>query len=356
MKTKTKDSKTDFLKKESFMRNEGMRSSDQRMRSSSEGMRSSDQRMRSSNEGMRSSDQRIRLSNEGMRSSDQRMRSSNQRMRSFEIFKGLDKAVSRTSIEKGGVKSIILMATGGVDFIPASNPLFDPWQKNFVIKVNSFISGWAINEDGLAEWANLTGTGNVKQIRWDTAWAKISSKQFTHADEVEMLAARKTYESGDKANPDDTSLRIWITRYVRNNKKVTDKQKSDCGLTVPKDGATATNPDTVKAMEEAEMVISVKDSKHLLHVCKITQNKKSVAMGPDVSEISVYIAITTADVKVPPALSVFGYAGAAKRGLYTQTFTGEQVDMRAWYITRKKYKGKTQKLGTPSVAATAIII
>ena len=250
----------------------------------------------------------------------------------------------------------MMATTGGADFIPRPNGEFDSWQKNFIIKAASFLTGWGIGTDGMAEWNVLQGSTNVKQARWTAAWAKVSSGQFTKADDVEMVAARKNYESGDKENVEDTSLRLFISRYVRNNKKVTVEQKSQCGLTVPKSTKTPTNPDTVKALTEAEMVISVKDTKHLLHVLKITQDKKSVAKGKGVDEISVYMALTASSIKVAPDTSAFAYDGAASRGLYTHTFSADQVDMRAWYITLKKYKGKTKKLGTASVATNAIVI
>ena len=170
-----------------------------------------------------------------------------------------------------------------------------------------------------------------------------------------MKAARKSYESGDKENLDDTSIRIWITRYVRNNKHVTDEQKSQCRLTVPKTTVTQTNPDTVQAAETAEMVVSIKDNKHLLHVLKVTQDKKSVAKGKDLLEISVYIAFTESAKLTAPDTSAFAYDGAVSRGLYKREFDSTQEGLRAWYIVRKKYKGKAKKLGTPSKAANAIV-
>ena len=135
------------------------------------------------------------------------------------------------------------------DYIPSGNAEFDAWQSNFVIKVNSFKSHWNFNSDATNEWVQLTGANNLKQIRWAQIWAKISSKEFLHSDETELKDARKSYQSGDKNNINDTSLRLFVKRYITNNKNVTAQQKKACRLTVPDTVITPSSDPTARTAE-----------------------------------------------------------------------------------------------------------
>ena len=355
MKREIKNSKKEGLGKDVLPINVQPRTYDVRFRTDDLRFRTDDVRVRTDHVRVCTDDVRFRMDDVRFRKDHVRVCTDDLRNRRFMLS---ESPVSRlwNSISEKKAMIILMASVSDGDFIPGGNGEFDSWQKNLVIKVNSFIGGWSIGTAGTAEWATLTGVANVKQIRWGNAWTIVSSKQFTHSQEVEMIAARKSYESGNKENPLDTSLRLFITRYVRNNVLVTDEQKSKCGLTVPKGHATPTNPDTVEAVKEAVMVVSIKESKHLTHILKITQDKKSVAKGKDVLENSIYLALTAGSVMVAPDISAFAYDGAVSRGLYTRTFDPSLEGQRAWYITRKKYKGKSKKIGTPSVAASGLII
>jgi len=240
------------------------------------------------------------------------------------------------------------MATN--DFIPSGNAEFDAWQINFVIKVNSFKAGWNWNTDATAEWTLLTGTSNLKQARWAAIWAKVSSKEFMHSDEVELKAARKSYESGDKNNPVDTSLRIFTKRYIANNKNVTLQQKKACGLTVPD---TVLTPAGNPATRSAEPQLTLKKQAHLLHQIEVMcPGAKSKAKADGVKEIVMYMTVQAANLPTP-ALSVFQYVGDVKRGIYTSNFADTQEGMKAYYYIREK--NSKGLLGNPSMVIGVII-
>ena len=125
-----------------------------------------------------------------------------------------------------------------VDFIGRSDADFDDWQDNFVAKVNLNKATWNLSEAALDEWTFLTVTAGDKKAEWVLRWAKVKSGEFTHSDVVYKDSARRSYESGDVNNPADTSLRIFINRYIRFNPLVTDGQKAEIGITIPDEQKT----------------------------------------------------------------------------------------------------------------------
>ncbi|MGD0711914.1 MAG: hypothetical protein ABR968_12130, partial [Bacteroidales bacterium] len=184
--------------------------------------------------------------------------------------------------------------TAGLSFIPGPNAAFDAWQTNFVIQVNLYKAGWNWNSDATAEWTLLTGPGNVKQARWAAAWAKISSKEFKHSDEEELKEARKSYESGDRNNPADTSLRMFAKRYITNNVKVSGTQKKACRLTVQDNILT---PSSELKVIIKEPTIALKEQTHLVH--KIVVNypgTKSRKKRKGVKEVMVYMQVQAANL------------------------------------------------------------
>ena len=238
----------------------------------------------------------------------------------------------------------------GTDFIPSGNAEFDAWQINLVIKVNSFKSLWNWNTDATAEWTALTGTANVKQARWAAIWAKISSKEFLHSDEVELKAARKSYESGDKNNIADTSLRLFVKRYIANNKNVTAQQKKACRLTVP-DTVITQNNNVAERITEPQLTL--KKQLHLIHQLEVKYpGSTSKAKADGVKDILMYMIVQAANLSVP-ALSAFQYVGDVKRGIYTSHFADTQEGLKAYYYVREKStKGE---LGNPSMVIGVVI-
>ncbi len=175
------------------------------------------------------------------------------------------------------------------DYIPEGHPEFHAWQKNFVTQVNSFKSGWNWNSDGIDEWDLLTASGNVKQERWEAAWTIVSSKQFYHSDEQELKDARKAYESGFINDATDTSLRLFIKRYIRYNKRVTEQQKKACRLTVSDTLLTAaSDPGTSGKVIQVELI----EQGHGVHKIGVFYSGvKSRAKPSGIKDILVYMAV-----------------------------------------------------------------
>ena len=242
---------------------------------------------------------------------------------------------------------IFLMTT-----IPGGLAHFDFWQKNFITKSAGFMAGWDLSASAIAEWAVLTGAG--KKLRWDAAWAIVSTGEFLHSQEQEMLDAKKSYISGMKGNPADTSIRLYITRYIRNNPKVTNEQKIAIGILVADETITTTIPGEAKISGELTPIL--KYLKHLAHYLGVKdQDMKTVTKEQGVAEIGMFIAITEGNVKVCPPLSAFQYDGKVRNGGYVRTFQPEMEGMRAWYLARKKSKGRNGVFGSPGFPANSLI-
>jgi hypothetical protein len=240
------------------------------------------------------------------------------------------------------------MTTTKTDFIPKSNLKFDPWQINLVQKVNLFKVNWHWPPEVETEWTLLSATAGKKKLKYDAAWAKVKSKIFDASDTQLLKDSRKDYESGDKLNPDDTSIRMFVNRHLRYEPLVSNDQKIAMGLIVPDDINTPISDSNAK-ISGNELVGKVRSMGHLKHYNTVNYaGQQTKAKGEGVDEIEVFIAITTADVKTPPDIKEFKYDGVVKRGLYTRTFDYTLEGMRAWYFARLRIKGKTITFGPPS--------
>lgn len=240
-------------------------------------------------------------------------------------------------------------------FIPAARSPFDEWQLNFVTQVDLFKVDWDFTTKIDDEWKLLTQTAAKKKMRWDTINAIIATNNFKPSDVAELKKARKDYEFGKKDLAEDTSLRLFITRYIRNNPSVTFEQKRIIGITLPDDIPTPISDSNAK-ISGNELISKVRSMSHLIHYNTVNYaGQLTKAKGEGVDQIEVFIAFTAGDVKVAPPLSEFKYDGEVKRGLYTRKFDASQEGLRAWYYARLRIKGKTITFGPPSDIWGAII-
>jgi hypothetical protein len=236
----------------------------------------------------------------------------------------------------------IIMA---INFIPGSNKNFNPWQLNFVEQVNANKASWNWTTEIDDEWKLLTITVGKKKLRYDKAWLIVSSKKFDHGDEAELIESRKDYESGDKKNTADTSIRIFVNRYIRYNPLVTTKQKIDMGLIVADEVKTPTQ-EAEERKGSSETVGSIKGIKHLMHLNEVlTIGVKSRAKGKGVDAIEVHMVLKPATQKDAPPTNEFVLDGEVARGLYPRYFDPTEEGLRAWYISRKRFKGKKKTYG-----------
>ncbi len=243
----------------------------------------------------------------------------------------------------------------GINFIPVNNWLFAPWQDNFVSVVNDNMADWDFSADAILEWKRLTNTVGVKKKRFDAVWAIVSTGIFTKVDEEELKIARKDYESG-KNLVIDTSLRLFIGRYIRKNPKVTEAQKTALGITVP---------DEVKSVAKGthgfhpgnDLSGKVREASHLGHLIQMTVGgEKSRAKPEGVKEIMIFVAVTEASVTKAPELSSFVFAGLTIAGLLKVSFKPDQEGKRAWFYGQFLYKGKPATYSDPTDIWDAIIM
>ncbi len=232
-----------------------------------------------------------------------------------------------------------------LDYIPAGGAKFNDWQDNFVKKVNEYKSNWGWTPEIEAEWTLLTDTPGGKKLAWDAIWAIIRTRLFNHADAIVKKLVRKSYESGNAKDNNDTSLRLFIKRYIRFNPKVTQKQKSAMKLTVPKEKKSSF-PGQDNSEINREVTGLILNLNHLSHRSLVTTPKvESRRLGNWVESIEVYIAFTEGNVKNPPPNSEFEWDGEVKRGLYKRDFEEDYEGMRAWYKARKRFKGRKRTFG-----------
>jgi hypothetical protein len=242
------------------------------------------------------------------------------------------------------------------DYIPGGLAEFDAWQSNFVDVFNYILSGLTVLPAVVAEWELLTQTPGVKKIRWDNAWSIVKTKEFKHSQETELLSALRDYISGNRSDVSDTSLRLFIARYIRFNPAITKEQKKQMGLTVPKDKNSNTS-DTGAKLSGIEIDGIVRKSTHLHHYNDVkVAGQRSNAKPEGVENIQVFIAFTDVSVKTAPAISAFAYDGVVKCGKYVREFDAAREGMRAWYYARVMIKGKTATYGPPSVIWSAMIM
>jgi len=224
----------------------------------------------------------------------------------------------------------------GTDFIPTELAALVAWQNNFVTHVNAFKAGWNLNSDAVAEWNLLTGTGNLKQARFLAAWAIVSSKEFKHSDEEELKLARHSYISGDKDNPADTSIRLFIKRYIANNIHVNGTQKKAMRLTVVDEVKTAAVDPSGRILNT---YISTKKQSHLVIEVEVNYpGTKSKKKQKGIKEVMLYMLVQAASVTtIPdPETTTYKYIGDMKRGVFTSHFTLSQEGMAALYVMRTK--------------------
>jgi hypothetical protein len=231
------------------------------------------------------------------------------------------------------------------DFIPHADSPFNDWQNNFVTRANVYMPSWGLTAAALAEWEKLTNTPGKKKLLWDQAWPIVASRLFDRGDTALKNRARKEYEFGFKDNANDTSLRLFISRYLRNNPLVTTQQKADMGLRVP-DLIRTPSPDATSAGRNINVAGAIAAMKHLMQRSSVMipgALHKGLDMGVDA--IEVYLAITEASVKIAPDVREFTMDGEVKRGYYNREFDAEQEGMRAWYLARIRFKGRRKTFG-----------
>jgi hypothetical protein len=227
-------------------------------------------------------------------------------------------------------------------YIPRSDAKFDAWQSNFVSKSNTYISEWSLSASALAEWELLTHAPGNKKTEWDSARAKVSSGQFDKQDIARKNQARRSYENGDRKNIHDTSLRIFIARYIRNNPQVTAAQKNDIGITVPAEHRT-NFPVTIENNTVHGSIRVMYPLKHISRVVQSGITQKGLSYGVDAIEI--YISVTEASDEPPTDTAQYAFDGVVKYGLYSRSFSPDRKGKRVWYIARIRYKGKKLTFG-----------
>jgi hypothetical protein len=109
------------------------------------------------------------------------------------------------------------------NFIPKPDAAFDTWQGNLMVGVAPKAPAWNIPLDAVAELQTL-------KARWTTAYAAFENPATrNHLIVTEKRNARNAYE---------TEIRKFVKSYLAYNPAVTDNDREELGLTVPKHSRT----------------------------------------------------------------------------------------------------------------------
>jgi hypothetical protein len=241
------------------------------------------------------------------------------------------------------------------DFIPHADSPFNDWQNNFVTRANVYMPSWGLTTAALTEWTLLTNTPGKKKRLWDQAWPTIASRLFDRGDTALKKRARKEYEFGFKDEANDTSLRMYISRYLRNNPLVTTEQRVDLGLRIP-DLIRTPSPGADGAGQNMNVEGAIAGMKHFMHrSCVMIPGALHKGLDVGVDAIEVYLVIKEASVKEPPDVKEYTMDGEVKRGYYIREFDFEHEGMRAWYLARIRFKGRKKTFGPYSYPWSGLI-
>ena len=231
------------------------------------------------------------------------------------------------------------------DYVPGPDKEFYNFQKNLIDQITTNKSGWHLPTTEAADWTILTDPATGKKFIFENAYDKVATGVYTHGDVQAKDDARASYESSDKADVGDCSIRVYYNRYIKNNQFVSNEQRINMGLPVFDKIKTPTPPAGEKVVNE-ELSGAIESIFHLKIVSSIvTPKSKSKGKEEGVDAIEVWIAFTDADVKECPNFDSFKIAGEAQRGTCTLSFTPDKEGKRCWIIARKRFKGKTKTYG-----------
>jgi hypothetical protein len=241
------------------------------------------------------------------------------------------------------------------DYVPGPDKEFNTFQANLIKQITDNKSGWHLPTTEAADWAILTDAATGKQIIFEKAYAKVATGVFTRGEVQAKDDARAAYESSDKNDVDDCSIRVYYNRYIKNNQFVTNEQRVNMGLPVFDKTKTPTPPAGEKVVNE-ELTGAIESLFHLKIVSSIvTPLSKSKGKEEGVDAVEVWIALTEAEKKECPGYDSFKIAGEAQRGSCTLSFEPDKEGKRCWFIARKRFKGKTKTYGHFSAPWNSVI-
>jgi hypothetical protein len=151
-----------------------------------------------------------------------------------------------------------------------------------------------------------------------------------------ILYYSSTYESGDKNNPLDTSLRMFNARYITKSVKVSTTQKAAMRTNVPSGTHTAA-PIPNERLIPIHLIL--KKQIHLtIEVEVVYPGTKSRAKRKGIKDVEIYMLVQAANLTtIPdPNTTAYTHVGNMKRGLFTQAFPLAQENMAVLFTLREK--------------------
>lgn len=199
-----------------------------------------------------------------------------------------------------------MMAT---DYIPQGDADFDVWQQNFYAYVNAHLPELGLSA---ADLAPLTAS----QANWQTAYSSHISAQ------AQAYGAR---QGKDTARDDFESLTRQFVRRVQSLPGVTDAQRAQMSITVPRERSATGAPQT-------RPVTSVNTEQRLRHTVNFVDETTPTSRARPEGVTGCEIWNRVGDAPTGP--SQMTYLGTDTRTPYVAEYDEQDAGRTAYYMLR----------------------
>jgi hypothetical protein len=209
------------------------------------------------------------------------------------------------------------------DYIPGPDGKFNDFQANLSTYVAANFEAWGIPQKALDDIAPIV-------TRWNNAWAIAKNKDTrSPADVKEKDLARKEL---------DHAIRAFVKEFLANNSKVSNKDRTAMGLTVPS-GSHSPRP----AISTPPAVIFRAVIGGTLHVeCRVEHDASRASMHPDADIVEIRYKM---DDPAPTNLAECTQIKTSTRGSFTMELGIENAGKRLYGFARWANESDNSKSG-----------
>jgi hypothetical protein len=218
------------------------------------------------------------------------------------------------------------------DYMPASDPEFDLWQKTLVSKTKENQAAWGISAIKLEPLES-------KQGLWNMAFSKASNKQDRTAADVQA--------KNDAGSEYKKEIRKFVIENLSYNGSVTDSDRTLMGLTVKSGTRTATPVPTTSPLGTVDFAVRLQHTLHLSD--QATPQSKAKPAGVHGCEVWSKLG-----GEPPKDASELQYLGVSTTNSYTITYEGKQANNVVYYWLR--WVNTRGEYGPWSVTVSSIIV
>lgn len=197
------------------------------------------------------------------------------------------------------------------DYIPDSDPEFNIFQDNLVSTCETNATKWGIDAEALTVIKGY-------QAPWKAAFAIASNQQSRSSSDV--------HAKNEARSPYEKELRRFVGEYLAVNRKITNFERQNMGLTI------RSNSRTPVASPTTYPIGKVDRSLNLIHTIQISNSEgigKAKPKGAFGCEIWIKIG-----TEMPKDSSDFTFHGVSTKNSYTVEFSDADKGKIAYYRLR----------------------